>query len=98
MLSIIKIEHEEQLGFNFYTLTFSNGDRLKVDFSYFPSERIERGIIWHGLHIDTIHLARQFLRVVEFEDLPNMLVPFDRKDMDDFFLKLAKSLEKDIFK
>ncbi|MFH1536299.1 MAG: nucleotidyl transferase AbiEii/AbiGii toxin family protein [Patescibacteria group bacterium] len=150
VLNIAKIVHEEQLGFNFYTLTFGNGDRLKVDFSYFPSERIEKGLVWHGLqidslydiavnklntigssprgrdyfdlymilqknnwpiekirkdaaikhgiHIDTIHLARQFLRVIEFEDTPKLLVPFNRKTMEDFFLKLAKSLEGEIFK
>lgn len=150
ILNIDTITHEEQLGFHFFILTFENGDKLKVDFSYFPSERIEKGIVWqglqidslydiavnklntigsnprgrdyidlylilqkenwaiekirqdaaikHGVHIDTIHLARQFLRVVEFTDLPKMLVPFDQKDMEDFFLNLAKSLKKEIFK
>lgn len=149
-LDITEIVHEEQFGFNFYTLTFGDGDRLKIDFSYFPSERIEKGLVWqglqidslydiavnklnaigssprgrdyidlymilqnndwpiakirqdavvkHGIHIDTIHLARQFLRVVEFKDLPKMLIPFDKKKMEDFFLKLAKSLEGEIFK
>lgn len=150
ILNISDIEHEEQFGFNFFTLTFKNGDKLKVDFSYFPSERIEKESVWHklqidslydiavnkfniigssprgrdfvdlylilqqndwlieriredaavkhGIRIDTIHLSRQFLRVVEFTDLPKMLIPFNRKDMDNFFLKLAKSLEKEIFK
>lgn len=149
-LNIAEISHEEQFGFNFFTLTFKNGDKLKVDFSYFPSERIEKGNIWqglqidslydiavnklhtigssprgrdyvdlyiilrkmgwplekirkdaavkHGIHIGTIQLARQFLRVVEFADLPKMLIPLNRKEMEDFFLKLAKSLEGDIFK
>lgn len=148
-LGITKITYEEQLGFHFFILAFQN-EILKVDFSYFPSERIEQSIVWrglqidslydiavnkfntiaaaprgrdyidlylilkktdwaveklrndasakHGISIDTIHLARQFLLVSEFEDLPKMLVPFDKKEMDDFFLKLAKSLEKDIFK
>lgn len=31
-------------------------------------------------------------------DFPKMLVPFDRKDMENFFLNLAKSLKKEIFK
>lgn len=64
-----------------------------------PIEKIRQdAAVKHGIHIDTIHLARQFLRVVEFKDLPEMLVPFDRKDMEDFFLKLAKSLKREIFK
>lgn len=147
-LNVVEITHEEQFGFNFFILTFGNGDKLKVDFCYFPSERIERGLIWqglqidnlydiavnkfhtigtsprgrdyvdlymilqknnwsikkirqdsaakHGIRIDTIQLSRQFLRVVEFEDLPKLLVPFDKKDMENFFLKLAKKLKKEI--
>lgn len=149
-LGTVKVTHEEQFGFNFFILTYKNDDKLKVDFSYFPSQRIESGLVWqglqidslydiavnkfhtigssprgrdyvdlylileknnwpiqkiredaaakHGIHIDTIHLSRQFLRVVEFKDLPKMLVPFDKKDMEKFFIDLAKSLEKDIFK
>lgn len=31
------------------------------------------------------------------KDLPKMLVPFNPEEMKDFFLKLAKSLEKEIF-
>lgn len=149
-LNITKISHEEQFGFNFFTLTFVNGDQLKVDFSYFPSERIEKGITWqglgvdslydiavnkfhtiatsprgrdyidlymilqknnwsierlrkdaatkHGIHTETIQLARQFLRVVEFMDIPKMLVPFKRKQMEEFFLTLARQLKQEIFK
>lgn len=149
-LDITKITHEEQFGFNFFTLTYKNGDKLKVDFSYYPSERIEKGINWnglqidsmydiavnkfhtiassprgrdyvdlylilkhenwsieklrqdaaikHGIHQDTLHVARQLLRSVEFTDSPKMLISFDRKKMDEFFTELAKSLEKDIFK
>ena len=48
-------------------------------------------------HIDRVVLGSQFLKVKELADLPMMLVPFDRNDMDVFFEKLAKSLEKDIF-
>lgn len=137
------------MGFNFYTLKYPNKDILKVDFSYYPPERAERGILWKGLTIDSlyditlnkfqtiagnprakdyvdiffiskntdfdldkisadsaikfgirtdpIHLARQFLKVSEFKNYPKMLVPFNRKGMEDFFLKLAKELEKEIF-
>lgn len=149
-LDITNITHEEQFGFNFFTLEYKNGDKLKVDFSYFPSERIQPEIVWNGLQIDsmydiavnkfhtivtsprgrdyvdlylilkkedwpieklrkdaaikhgirqeTLHVGRQLLRSVEFSDLPEMLIPFDRKKMDEFFIKLAKSLEADIFK
>lgn len=50
-------------------------------------------------HIDPVTLESQFLRVKSFDqsDFPKMLVPFNKKDMAEFFLKLAKSLESDIF-
>lgn len=49
-------------------------------------------------HIDKVNLASQFLRVKDFSEFPKMLVPFERKEMERFFLRLAKSLEKEIFK
>ncbi|HCS79216.1 TPA: hypothetical protein DIV55_05775 [Patescibacteria group bacterium] len=47
--------------------------------------------------IDRTTLASQFLRSSEFPETPTMLVPFDPKAMEEFFLKLAKSLKADIF-
>lgn len=52
-------------------------------------------------HIDPINLSSQFLRIKDFlnntPDFPKMLVPFNKKEMENHFLKLAKSLEKEIF-
>jgi len=145
-----KIVYTEQLGFNFYNLEYPDDETLKIDFSYYPSERVENGILWKGLHIDSlydiclnkyetivqsprakdyvdlffiskdidldfkkirrdaaikfgiqsdvIHIAKQFLKVVEFKDVPKMLVSFDRKEMEDFFLQQAKELGRQIFK
>jgi predicted nucleotidyltransferase component of viral defense system len=49
-------------------------------------------------HIDPIQLGQTFTQVVSLEDMPKMLVPFDKKKMENFFLKLAKNLDKEIFK
>lgn len=49
-------------------------------------------------HIDKVTLASQFVKVKEISDLPTMLKPFNQKDMEKFFLDLAKSLESKIFK
>lgn len=49
-------------------------------------------------HIDKVTLGSQFMKVKEIKDMPTMLVPFKRQDMENFFIKLAKSLEKEIFK
>jgi predicted nucleotidyltransferase component of viral defense system len=44
------------------------------------------------------NLISQFLKVKDLnsKDFPRMIKPLDRKDMEDFFLGLAKSLEKEI--
>lgn len=46
------------------------------------------------------NLVAAFLKVKDFkkEAFPKMLVPFNINEMEEFFLKLAKALEKDIFK
>src|SRR3989339_697650 len=49
-------------------------------------------------HIDRITLASQFIKVTDFDESSLMIIPFDKKDMDKFFLSLAKSLEGEIFK
>lgn len=47
--------------------------------------------------LDTLQLAKNFLKVSEYLDFPKMLVPFDHKEMEKFYLDLAKSLKKEIF-
>lgn len=49
-------------------------------------------------HIDPLLLGAKLKKATEITDLPNMLVPFDKKEVDKFFLSLAKSLEDEIFK
>jgi len=49
-------------------------------------------------HIDPIQLGKAFMQVIDLHDVPQMLVPFDRNDMERFFLTLAKDLKKDILK
>lgn len=48
--------------------------------------------------IDPIRLSQIFLKVNEFQDMPKMLIPFNSKDMEEFYVRLAKSLESEIFK
>lgn len=49
-------------------------------------------------HIEPAQLGENFAKVVTVKDLPKMLVPFDQKKMEQFFLDLAKSLKSQIFK
>lgn len=48
-------------------------------------------------HIDSLLLGAKLRKATRITDLPKMLVPFNKKNMEAFFLKLAKSLEGDIF-
>ena len=49
-------------------------------------------------HIERADLASQFMRVADLTDFPVMLVPFDRKKMEKFFLNEAKKLKDEILK
>jgi len=150
VLKITKIERSQFLGLFSHTLIFDDGEKLKVDFNYYPFPRIAKGKKFKQLeidslydiaanklhtifmkprsrdyvdlyfilkgknylldklildakakfdwHIDKINLASQFARVVDFrDDFPKVLVPYSQKEMEEFFLKLAKSLKGEIF-
>jgi predicted nucleotidyltransferase component of viral defense system len=47
---------------------------------------------------DRMSLLSRFPAVKDVSDYPKMLVPFDRKKMEEFFLKMVKEAEKEIFK
>lgn len=150
-LGIVKIEKSQFLGLVSYVLVFKDGEKLKVDFNYYPFPRIQKGKKYKNLeidsiydiavnkihtmfmrtrsrdfvdiyfimktisyelgqlikdakvkfdwHIDRVTLGSQFVKAKEIKDgdLPKMLVPFNKNDMEEFFLKLAKSLEGEIF-
>lgn len=49
-------------------------------------------------HIDPIQLGKTFLQVFELHDIPKMLVPFKRIEMENFYLALAKDLKKEILR
>lgn len=49
-------------------------------------------------HIDPLLLGSQLKKVEKSKDVPIMLIPFNHKDLVDFFLAQAKSLEPEIFK
>ena len=150
---IKEIKKSQFLGLVSRLLVLKNREILKVDFNYYPFLRIDRGVKFKNLevdsvydiatnkvhtifmrprirdyvdlyfiltqedysldrliidakakfdwHIDRVNLASQFSRVTDFlrtKELPKMLVPFNPKEMEKFFLKLAKGMKKEIFK
>ena len=48
--------------------------------------------------IEPLQLARRFLEVISATDYPEMLIPFNKKEIESFFLNEAKKLKKEIFK
>ena len=149
-LEVVEIKRSQMMGLVSYMLVFDNDQKLKVDFSYYPFPRIEKGTYFKNLqvdsvydiaanklhtifmqprsrdyldlyfimqkyrypldklilaakakfdwHIDRVTLASQFIKVTDFDESSLMIIPFDKKDMDNFFLSMAKSLESEIFK
>lgn len=71
---------------------------IMQSFDYSLDQLIKDAKAKFDWHIDKVTLASQFVKVKEISDLPTILVPFDQKKMEKFFLSLAKSLEDDIFK
>ena len=49
-------------------------------------------------HIEPLQLARRFLEVISFTDYPKMLTPFNKKEIESFFLNEARNLKNKIFK
>ncbi len=152
-LRAVKISHARFLGLQSFIFFFKNGDKLKVDFNFYPFARINLGKKWNDLsidslediavnkihtvsmkprardfvdlyfllngigcpvyslsrlisyakakfdwHIEPVQLGENFAKVVTFSDFPKMLVPFKPEEMEEFFLKLAKGMKKEIFK
>ncbi len=48
------------------------------------------------INIDSLQMARSFLKVKEARDYPIMKTKFDYKEMEEFFESLAKGLESEI--
>lgn len=49
-------------------------------------------------HIDPLLLGSQMRKITTLTEIPRMLKPFDRKDMENFFLKLAQKLKGEVLK
>src|SRR3989304_3237300 len=52
-LGAVRIDHNQYLGLESFLLTYSTGEILKVDFNYYPYPRIEKGIKWKNITIDS---------------------------------------------
>ena len=85
-----------------FQLVFETGEKLKVDFGYYPYNRFEKGFTWNSIEIDSlIDIAinklltiSQRLEVKDFADLYYLLEEFTVWDLiDGVKVKFGQKLE-----
>ncbi len=54
-LKVKNIERIQFLGLFTYILNFRDGEKLKVDFNYYPFPQIEKGTLLKNIQVDSIH-------------------------------------------
>lgn len=98
---------DEDFGFLTFFLRYSDNSRLKVDFNHYSSFRLEKGIVWRGLEIDSLYdiavnkiqAIRAHPRERDYVDLYFIIKgtdwPIDRllKDADRKFAVLVDELQ-----
>jgi len=52
-LGIKRVDYKQYYGLHTFQLYFSAGDILKVDFNYYPFPRIEKGIVYKDINVDS---------------------------------------------
>jgi len=57
---------------------------------------VKKAKIKFDWNIDLLQLGSQFLKSQEVKDYPRMIKKIEHKEWQDFFIKEAKKLEKDI--
>lgn len=59
-------------------------------------ELVKEACLKFDTRIDLIQLGSQLLKVDDLKDMPRMLIPLNFKHLQDFFLKEARALKKEI--
>ena len=145
-----KVEQRSTFGIHNFFFHFPDEEVLKVDFSYYPFLRIERGTKFKSIiidsaydiavnkvhtiamqprardyidiyilikerdysfkdllmkakakfdwHIDSAQLGTQLLKAQDVKDFPRMVKKINHQEWQEFFVKEARRLEKEIFK
>lgn len=129
-----------------FYFVFPDGNKMKVDFNYYPCHRVKKGLLYESVHIDsqldiainkliTISqrtevkdfvdlyfllkiftvwdlidgvrvkfgvkmepyiIAADFMKALNFENLPNMLVPLTLKELQDFYKEKAQKIGMEV--
>ncbi len=54
-LNLIKVDYRKFLGLHSFYLFFSQDNFLKIDFNYYPFERIEKGMKYKNIVVDSLY-------------------------------------------
>lgn len=83
------LQRERRLPVYVYEVTGPDGASTRVDFAYYPYDRIERGLRWRGVEVDSLYdLAVNKLQAV--------VTRFEDKDLVDLYFLLTLRPELDL--
>ena len=93
-LGLLKIDYKQYLGLHTFQLYFSSTDVLKIDFNYYPFPRIEKGILYKNISVDSaldiavnkVHTISMKPRAKDFIDI-FFLVKEKGYDFKDLLMK-----------
>lgn len=54
-LKLVKVDYRKFLGLHTFYLFFSQDNFLKIDFNYYPFPRIEKGVKYHDITVDSLY-------------------------------------------
>jgi len=99
-LKIKTIDRSQFFGLISYHLTYRDGQKLKVDFNYYPFPRIERGLKFGNLSIDSlIDIATNKIHTLFMKprtrDYIDLYFIFQNKEMDVYTLILLAKAKFD---
>ena len=83
-LALIKVDYKQYYGLHTFQLYFPDSDILKVDFNYYPFPRIEKGIVYKNISVDSaLDIAVNKVHTIAMK-------PRSRDFIDIFFLVKEK--------
>lgn len=93
-LGLVKIDYKQYLGLHTFQLYFPSADILKIDFNYYPFPRIEKGILYKNISVDSaldiavnkVHTISMKPRAKDFIDI-YFLVKEKGYDFNDLLMK-----------
>ncbi len=93
-LDLLKVDYKQYFGLHIFQLYFPDASILKVDFNYYPFPRIEKGILYKNISVDSaldiavnkVHTISMKPRARDFIDL-YFLIKEKKYNFQDLLMK-----------